>query len=626
MDATNYGPGSSSYTQQNQEEEGCCSSCYACAKGSALNVVFFISTLVPAAAVVVLGIILSVQGSDLSSQMIVLTGVRTRDWASANAFAMTAPGFSNGADSNEDEHTRLYACMKQTGISVNGGADLSSPLYDYREDVLAFMQGNNRSCEAESDWGWPRDYGFYNCIRELLHLTLHQGNMFLSCLDVSEGIMVESLQTPASSVFLGSYNFIALLLASCAVISVFIIFTVAGFFWDRKIVISPLGNITDYWTPLSGSPAWCAFAVSLAFSVISLFYTFPAPNVCSDVPAQPTRLSFPNTPWTGYLCSSVLLVLTAHLYVFVLEPLEASQPETAKTQSEFTSKFQLKRGFHQGFFPRRHHLSQHNRYHAVHTTMPPHGLHHSHPNHAQLLHPFYPHKQPLNRMSSNALSVHINDPDFFKFVEQATSDSRVSFIHIMPVLIRIFPVCLAYADGLLFVGMLNAANSPLNETVVYLFYYITLCRILQCVSAYLMFDVFEEGSGSDQAHQTTPFAATTLASVFAFVLAAYHFSSCVVYSAALNYIGVLGPIYSLQLSFIILMSCLELSKFILSCVLFFSDDNIMETETYVLWSRGIFQFDWVLRMVFIISAIFICPNALDSQNSFLSTYLGLNMM
>ena len=175
------------------------------------------------------------------------------------------------------------------------------------------------------------------------------------------------------------------------------------------------------------------------------------------------------------------------------------------------------------------------------------------------------------------MSVHINDPDFFKFVEQATSDSRVSFIHIMPVLIRIFPVCLAYADGLLFVGMLNAANSPLNETVVYLFYYITLCRILQCVSAYLMFDVFEEGSGSDQAHQTTPFAATTLASVFAFVLAAYHFSSCVVYSAALNYIGVLGPIYSLQLSFIILMSCLELSKFILSCALFFSDDNIMET-------------------------------------------------
>ena len=175
------------------------------------------------------------------------------------------------------------------------------------------------------------------------------------------------------------------------------------------------------------------------------------------------------------------------------------------------------------------------------------------------------------------MSVHINDPDFFKFVEQATSDSRVSFIHIMPVLIRIFPVCLAYADGLLFVGMLNAANPPLNETVVYLFYYITLCRILQCVSAYLMFDVFEEGSGSDQAHQTTPFAATTLASVFAFVLAAYNFSSCVVYSAALNYIGVLGPIYSLQLSFIILMSCLELSKFILSCALFFSDDNIMET-------------------------------------------------
>ena len=59
---------------------------------------------------------------------------------------------------------------------------------------------------------------------------------------------------------------------------------------------------------------------------------------------------------------------------------------------------------------------------------------------------------------------------------------------------RVFPTIYAsaaawvFTDGLLFLGLLNTQNSPLNETVIEIFYFITTCRILQLSSRYFLND------------------------------------------------------------------------------------------------------------------------------------------
>ena len=84
----------------------------------------------------------SMQNEDLSSQMVVLTGHRTRDWSSANSYSMHS--------SDEDRYTRLYVCMLSADFTVPDNPTYSS-LQDFRDKAK-----NHHDCGAESDGGWPR--------------------------------------------------------------------------------------------------------------------------------------------------------------------------------------------------------------------------------------------------------------------------------------------------------------------------------------------------------------------------------------------------------------------------------------------------------------------------------------
>ena len=166
--------------------------------------------------------------ADTASSMVVMTGHRTRDWSAPNAYSMHSL--------NEDHHTRLYACMMQAGIRKD---NFRSTLQDFRQDAKAHF-----NCGPQSDMGWPRDYGFLRCLQNNdFGVTYHKGNLFLKCLDLSEGVMVESLQSRDSALFLGSYNFVALQMASLGVITAFLIFTAGGAWGDDEMQVSTITSL-----------------------------------------------------------------------------------------------------------------------------------------------------------------------------------------------------------------------------------------------------------------------------------------------------------------------------------------------------------------------------------------------
>ena len=174
-------------------------------------------TLGIVACTVAFTVILSSKSNDYSSRMIVNTGRRTRDWNTLNSYSM------NSAD--EDPYTRLYVCMKTAGVVLVEGTDNPETIALYRE-----IANKKVNCGDQSDRGWPRDYGFLRCIQKEFKADFHQSNVFLKCLDLTEGVMVENIQTDSSTMFLGSYNYVTMLLMAMGVMAAFMLFTAGGWF------------------------------------------------------------------------------------------------------------------------------------------------------------------------------------------------------------------------------------------------------------------------------------------------------------------------------------------------------------------------------------------------------------
>ncbi len=269
-------------------------------------------------------IVLSMQTEDVSSQMVVLTGHRTRDWSSANSYSMHS--------SDEDRYTRLYVCMLSAEFIVPDNPTYSS-LQDFRDKAK-----NHHDCGAESDGGWPRDYGFLRCIQSNFDSDFHKSNVFLKCLDLSEGIMVETIQTPASTLFLGSFNYVTLLLASMGIMSAFLLFTAGGicvedglktdmhqvFIQDQepKWVRSGYTYVaaSQGWAPLAALPVTLALSWSLVMFVASMIYTFPPKDIWSDtVAVAGGGRVLPGTPWTGFMCAGMSMLMMVYFTSCLVE-------------------------------------------------------------------------------------------------------------------------------------------------------------------------------------------------------------------------------------------------------------------------------------------------------------------
>ena len=316
--------------------------------------IFLAINIVLIGGIVSLGAIYATLDSTIASQMVTLTSARSRDWLQPNAFSMHY-GFM-------DEHMRLYMCIKEQGITA-GAATLSDSFLDYRRHMMEYFNSININCDAQSDHGWPRDYGFFSCIRKVLNLNMTDGDTYLDCLDRAEGVMVASIQPPAGELFLGSYNYVAFLLTGAAIISMFITFEYGALATSDQAKISDDGHriITTPLYPLGPYSTWMAAGLSVFYLIVVLLYAFPSGEFYSNVEAQPGHRSFPNTPYTGlvsfagffvcliyfggYWMTTVLYKGTADQVVAVVERADDvetyARPETVNETNllEWTTNF-----------------------------------------------------------------------------------------------------------------------------------------------------------------------------------------------------------------------------------------------------------------------------------------------
>ena len=683
--------------------------------------------------------------SDVSSQMVVFTGHRTRDWSTANSYSMHSSG--------EDRLTRLYVCMQSAGIK-NPDDPTYSSLGDFREKVKT-----KKDCGAESDGGWPRDYGFLRCIQDNFDADFHQSNVFLKCLDLTEGVMVETIQTPASTLFLGSFNFVALLIASMGIMASFLLFTAGGFFADSWLKTDMMfdkqseqwvqsGYIyvaaRQEWAPLAALPMWLALAWSFFLFGASMFYTFPAKNLWSDIVSIDGGSSaLPGTPWTGYMCSGTSLLMTVYFTSCLVEwygdrgerttkkyadkqaiqqesdrvaqaeaaaqaavdaqaaAIAAQEAADRAAQEATDSAFQkaamanVKGTFRAGL------VKAAQRARDAQQTRNPQQLPPGSQSFAawdrrpgpmqdaSLWKSVPPPPPPRNGLFQSsgpgssrptALVPRVVFPGGGAGVWDGSSSAQRGDLwgsgmplnmglgirynsqlhyadhtssHLTPLLNKAFALTWVFADSLMFVGMLNGQNSPLNENVVAIWYYIIQCRGFQLAAAYFMDDVLfvdktpvvqtesdvfrrqfpasygdrnVSNGGASQSglvqsniiHAGIAVACSHLASLWCMVIVLYHFINALSIPLNLNSTGVMNPTCPLQIAFVAFHVCMEVVRHVVAYMTIIGKIDQMSYLTII---QVIYMIDWVIRYVFVISTLFTVPYYLGDNNAKLYSYL-----
>ena len=643
---------------------------------------------------------------DTASSMVVLTGHRTRDWSAPNSYSMHS--------ASEDHHTRLYSCMMQAGITRG---TFRSTLGEFRQDAKAYY-----NCGLESDMGWPRDYGFLRCLQNHFNATYHQGNVFLKCLDLSEGVMVESIQSRNSGLFLGSYNFVALQMASLAVITAFLIFT-AGGAWndDNEITITMSGHIGGAWRPLSTFNVNYALVWSFFMLASSLYYTFPMNNTWSDIPAVDDRNAFPTTPWGGYFCSMVFLAMFGFFFSYFLEWFSSTtsfwgsetgvdgdnvpevtgglgfvkrlpneyeqnyddpnflQDPTSATSSVKSSSFMPEfgpssqrmsvrpnnaytrgreydeslvssEGGGSGYAPSSEGRSSYfgpsteeqssyigpkrsstfappgqaatvpsqRNYDSAGGAIPPRARTVTFPGRASS----FTGKKFYKQLPNRHLGIRADTNENLRF-DDTIYNSNI----MLPFINKAFACTWVFADSLLFVGMLNTQNSLLTENVVTVCYYIFLCRAFQLAATFFMDRVvfepetehelteaaeFEKTAMSHKTHQPNIVAACCqLCSFWCYAVVLLHFLNSFYLAYSLNMLSIGNQTYASQLTFVIIMTIMELVKHTL---VFYSVLIGIAPGQYAMVSKIIFLVDCIARSVFILTTSMVVTRHLGDLN------------
>jgi hypothetical protein len=201
---------------------------------------------------------------------------------------------------------------------------------------------------------------------------------------------------------------------------------------------------------------------------------------------------------------------------------------------------------------------------------------------------------------------------------------------LLPYINKAFACTWVFADSLLFVGMLNAQNSLLNENVVAVFYYTFLCRAFQFAGTLfidrVLFEAEVQGDGMasfiyKKNHEPNIITACCqLCSLWCYILVVFHFCITMGYPLALNQNMGVTQTLALQVSFLVIMTILELARHIL---VFWTLLCSLPLGTFQSAARWIYLVDCVLRTVIIISTALVVSQALGDQNATLYNFLKL---
>jgi hypothetical protein len=564
------------------------------------------------------------QSSDVAGGMMVLTGHRTRDWTSTNSYSMYS--------SDEDQYTRLYVCMKASGITVPGDPVIPS-IGDFRAAAR-----KHHDCGAASDGGWPRDYGFMRCIQRHFNADFHQSNVFLKCLDLSEGYMVESIQTPASFIFLGSYNFVTMLLTCMGIITAFLMFTAGGYYTLEELYeVDGHAGASVFWSPLTWGSTLIALIWSVFMFMATMIYAFPPNNMWSDA-ADGTAGALPGTPWTGFICVGVSLMMVLY-FTSCLTEILADKIE-ADTNASHSNRSNKKNDEVERFEDGGGNFT---------------------------LEPTHDASSEMYRKSGQG----VNDGSSREYVSHIATFSRDGYsriptqlgirynnqlyytgrdggpMRIAPLMNKAFSLTWVFADGLLFIGMLNSQNSLLNEDVVAIWYYIILCRGFQLAASYFMDDVLfidaepREAAENEnestklvngttnynrseerKAHAGIAVACSHLSSLWCMIIVLYRFRNAIAVTDDLNTHGVSNPIHGLQVSFLVIIAAMDVFKHVIAFLTIF---GYFKQQIYFLIIEATFNADWFIRSIFIIATLFTVPQYLGDINFNLYSYIMLSI-
>ena len=199
----------------------------------------------------------------------------------------------------------------------------------------------------------------------------------------------------------------------------------------------------------------------------------------------------------------------------------------------------------------------------------------------------------------------------------------------LPFINKAFACTWVFADSLLFVGMLNTQNSLLTENVVTVCYYIFLCRAFQLAATFFMDRVIFEPSMQTELHQSDDMqnnyqeikyknhqshivaACCQLCSFWCYATVLLHFLNSFFLAYSLQMLSVGNQTYAAQLTFVIIMTVMELVK---HAQLFYSVLFGLSAERYAMYSKLIFLVDCIARAVFILTTSMVVSSHLGNLN------------
>jgi hypothetical protein len=251
---------------------------------------------IPVVITIVVGFIYLNAPEDVAQQFVVLTGRLTRNMWHPNGYAV--------AQDNATEHTRLYYCMMDSSIGSNLCGS-KAPVVDFQQCMQSVYD-----CWPSADRGWPRDYSFLNCLQSNFNVSQRQTNVFLACLDSSEGVMNEVFESLDSTYFLGSYNYVAFLISGLTIMSSFVVATAGGVYRGDPIMTNKRNHITGL-APLS----WWCLLVAFVWNLVGAFWAL-------GMAVTQKALFFGNYPvtiWTAGLLLSVFAVAAGFFGSYMVE-------------------------------------------------------------------------------------------------------------------------------------------------------------------------------------------------------------------------------------------------------------------------------------------------------------------
>lgn len=549
-----------------------------------LNIGLLLSAI-PVIFTVVVSFIVLFSAEDVTQNFVVKTGRLTRDLAIPDGYPVT---LDNGT-----EYTRLYYCMMDSGIG-NDKCGSHSPVVDFTDCIHSVHY-----CDSQMDMTWPRDYGFLKCLQNNFNVSMRQTNVFLTCLDSSEGIMSEVFENMDSTYFLGTYNFVSFLLAAFAIMSSFVVATAGGVYRGNEIVPNAAKHITGF-NPLS----WICILVALVWNVAGLVW-----SVAMSFSSNATFQHYPITIWTSALTIGTFALTTGFFLTYFVEYLRprkdsvAPEPASAPGENESPDALLLN--------PQQDDSQTANVAYQMNPLSLPTAAYRSH----------YPARQQW--VGRQRIGVQNTDP----LVEAGASDYDWKII--TPLMVRTFGWCWVFTDGLLFVGMLQPQSSIMNSYAVRVYFGAVVARLMQLVSSYFanMAYINRIADGPKWkntanprnfgAHMVTLF--TYLASIPVLVDSVYHSWWAVSYAdQAVAGVGAKATIYS----FVVLVVLMpELCRLGLLIWVSYSQDpgigNVLFAHEFI------FLWDWALRAIMVTVAIFTASNSLhDAQSSL----LGFSLM